>query len=448
VLKGCTAGYRRQVIVAVATVLSVVLVPQVSQHLPVAQAGAPLAQTGPTAAKPICAWPHAAIGKQRFGNVGFVDTYAAYLLTTFAYIPGPTLRIHGLFPYARYMSFTLYAGRSNVLIDRIADKDIVPDAGSINPFTPQADRQAAHRSYTITIRQGLAPPSGRAPNTLYTGPYHPILVMYRIYAPDQGADDFGNVPKPSIEYFNGPPENYTKSKQLPTCDTPQPARAALNFVITTPEKWQRFGSQGGAGVNGDEAYLQMRLDHHDADEFVLRFKAPTFADTYDGKRITGREDVRFWSMCMYDMISTRVIACLHDYEAVRSRAGYVTVLISTLANRPRSATQANGINWIPFGPEAVGMVTFRQLLPSPTFRGSFMNVAPDAYEVEMQDTLGRYLPTIQTCSLISFTPQTCSDQIDPTQCTDLTEPSPCGNAAPPLRSLARRSAAGLYRTGG
>jgi hypothetical protein len=192
----------------------------------------------------------------------------------------------------------------------------------------------------------------------------------------------------------------------------------------------------------------MRLDHHDADEFVLRFKAPTFADTYDGNRITGRENVRFWSVCMYDMVSTRVIACLHDYEAVRSRSGYVTVLFSTLANRPRSATRANGINWIPFGPEAVGMVTYRQLLPNPAFRGSILNVAPDAYPNEMQAALGRYLPTIQSCSLISYTPQTCSDQIDPTQCTDLTEPSPCGNAAPPLRAVARRTPAGWRGNGG
>ncbi len=447
-LKGCTARRRRRVATAVGAALSVLLVPQVSQRLPVAQAGAPLAQSGPSAPKQICAWPRAAIGKQRFGNVGFVDTYAAYLLTTFAYLSGPTLRIHGLFPYARYMSFTLYAGRSNVLVDHLADKDIVPDAGSTNPFAPLADRQAKHRAYTITIRQGLAPPGGRAPNTLYTGPYHPIIVMYRVYAPDQGADDFGNVPKPSVEYLNGPPESYTKSQQLPPCNTPQPARAAPNFAITTTEKWQRFGSQGGAGVNGDEAYLQMRLDRHDADEFVLRFKAPTFADTYDGNRITGRENVRFWSVCMYDMASTRVIACLHDYEAVRSRSGYVTVLISTLANRPRSATRANGINWIPFGPEAVGMVTYRQLLPSPTFSGSIMRVAPDAYQFEMKAALGRYLPTIQTCSLISFTPQTCSDQIDPTQCTDLTEPSPCGNAVPPLRAVVRRSPGGLRRNGG
>lgn len=378
---------------------------QAPRRAPVAPALASVvsAQGGRT----LCAWPREAIGARRVGNVGFIDTQAVYLMGAFGYTPGVALRIQGLFPYARYMSFMLYGGGSNAVVDRLTDQSIAPDAGSTNPFRPLADRHARRRAYTIYLRQGAPPRSGRASNTLYTGSNRPVLVIYRVYAPDQsagakGADVYGGVPKPGIAVLGAASRHGAAVRSLPLCATPQPARGAPTIAIKTPLLWHRVGRRGGGGTNADEAYLQVRLDHTDG-AYVLRFQAPIFADTPAGHPITGREDVRFWSICQYAMATTKVVACLHDDEAVANRAGEITLVVSTLAERPGWATRAHGVNWLPFGPERIGMLIYRQLLPRAGFRGSVAQVAPNVTQHELRTVLGRYLPAIQTCALAAYT---------------------------------------------
>jgi hypothetical protein len=321
--------------------------------------------------------------------------------------------------------------------------DIVPNAGSTNPFQPMADRQARNRSYTILIRQGLVPQTGRAPNTMYTGPERPVTLMYRIYAPDQHMDDFGNVPLPSVEALVGPPDHPRRVIPLPACTPPRYVRAIQNNLVQIifPMIWRRIGA-GQIGTNTDDAYLDMRLNRDDANVFMIRFKEPTFAATYTGAKITGQEDVRYWSLCEYDQTTGSVVACVHDFDAVRSRSGYVTVAISTPANRPDSATAANGVNWLPFGNDSVGLVVYRQLLPNPAFPGNIENVAPDALPGEVKADLGSYLPTVNSCSTASFTPTSCSDVASSLFCTDLIEPQPC----PPATSerIAARPAGGAH----
>ena len=396
--------------------------------------------TNPVAKYKLCAWTSAAIGSTRFGNTGWIDTRGTYLLQHALYLPGASLRIQGRFPYARFMSFTAYAGRDGNVAGYLDDYQIAPDRGSINPSRPGADRHATRRSYTIYIQQGPAP-QHPAPNTIYTGPYRPVLIMYRIYAPDSGANEYGQVAKPSIDLIVGTPQSHTQIVREPTCASPKKAGGTVSLSLSQPMRWYRVGAMSRNGVNVDDAYLAARLNSYDAQVFIVRFKAPTFPDTYTGQRITGREDTRFWSLCMYNMANQRVIDCLHDYQAVRSANGYVTVVLSTQANRPSAATRANGVNWLPFGPQQIGLLIYRQLLPLPAFKGSFMNLDPKAYPFEMKYILGRYLPVIQTCSQASFTPTSCTDEVDPTLCTDLIEPAPC----PPSQDIRRAGAASAWR---
>lgn len=403
--------------------------------------GAPAAQAAakPNPALKLCAWPSAAIGSTRFGNTGWIDTRGAYLLQEAFYLAGSSMSIHGLFPYARFMSFTVYSGHSGNVIGHLADDQITPDRGSTNPFMPQADRHARRRSYTIYLRQGPAP-SHPAPNTIYTGPYHPVLIMYRIYAPDAGANEYGQVPKPSIALMARTAQGTPTVIHERVCASPRKARWSPGLRLNMPMRWYRVGAQGKDGVNADESYLVSRLNSYDAQVYVVRFKAPTFPDTYHGQRIRGNEDVRFWSICQYDMASQQVVACLHDYQAVRGASGYVTIVLSTEANRPSAATSANGVNWLPFGSEQVGMLMYRQLLPRPTFQGSFTNLDPSAYQFQMKQILGRYLPVIQTCSQAAFTPTSCVDEANPLLCSDLIEPAPCPAPSSAHRDVARPGA--------
>ena len=187
----------------------------------------------------VCAWPRGSIGPQRFGNFGYIDSNSLYLLMTFARLPGLSLRVRGRFPNARFMSFTANAGRGGAVIDHLADKDIVPDRGSTNPFLLNANRKATHRSYTISIVQGNPPASGRAKNTLYTGPYHPVTLIYRVYAPDAGADPYGNSGKPQVQYISNLPGTKGQTRVIPACSPLAAVRGSQSALSPTTMQWRR-----------------------------------------------------------------------------------------------------------------------------------------------------------------------------------------------------------------
>ena len=341
----------------------------------------------------LCAWPIASIGQRLFGNTALIDTAAIYLTMGFGYYRGTALRIHGLFPHARYMGFAIYTpGAGGTVGDHLADQDIAPDHGSFNPFRPGADRAARQRAYTLYVRQGPAPEHGRAANTLYTGVYHQVFVLYRVYDPDPGADVYGGVPEPGVEIVGALPRDAGYASTLATCAAPRAMWWKSGTRVGPTMQWQRVGVQGSHGGNGDNIYLAMHLKRSGAGVYALRFKAPTFPNTNLGRPITGKEDVRFWSVCQYDMATEQVIACLHDYQA-RSQNGYVTIQLST-STAPSASKAAAGVNWLPFGNEPDGLLLYRQLLPNPAFRGSLLRVTPGASQGTVKKALGPYYPTL------------------------------------------------------
>lgn len=341
----------------------------------------------------LCAWPVASIGQRLFGNAALIDTAATYLTMGFGYYRGTALRIRGLFPHARYMSFTVYTpGAGGAVSDQLADQFIAPDRGSVNPFRPNADRAARNRSYTLYVRQGPAPAHGRAPNTLYTGAYHQVYVLYRVYDPDRGADVYGGVPEPGVAIVGARSGAAGYSRSLSACAAPRAMWWKSGTTVGPTMQWQRVGVAGGHGGNSDNIYLAIHLTRSGARTYTLRFKAPTFPNTNQGRPITGKEDVRYWSVCQYDMATEKVIACLHDYQA-RSQNGYVTVELTT--STPQATSEAApGVNWLPFGDGQNGLLLYRQLLPSPSFGGSLLRVAPGASQDAVKRALGVYYPAM------------------------------------------------------
>jgi hypothetical protein len=369
-------------------------------------AAAPTIVASPTSN--VCAWHYGAIGKRRFGNSDFIDSAVTYLVTPFKNKPRSTLRIRGTFPYARYISFSTYSGKSMTFIDGITDQAIVPDRGSSNPFVPAADRGTRRRSYTLTVRPGTAPAHGRPANSLYGGASGTVYLMYRIYAPDKGVDTLGGVPKPHIDVIEETAPGDRTVVSLPACTPLRPVQATFREWIPTPMIWHALPGMGKGGANPDDGYLQARLDQQRSTVYVVRFKAPRVADTYHGHTITGREDVRYWSLCMYVMVTSKLVGCLHDYQALRDAAGYVTVVVSTYAHKPHAATRANGVNWLPFGPERIGMLTYRQLLPRAAFRGDIKGLTMNASQQAMRAKLGSYVPTIRLCAVATYSLGRCS----------------------------------------
>src|SRR6476659_1326870 len=109
-------------------------------------------------------------------NVLFPDSSAQYWSASYGAVPGTHIRIDGVFPYARYMSWNVYDPLLRPFTHTY-DSQIVPNPGT--------------RNYTlyITFDKDFAP----GPNTLYVDPSkNPVGVFtYRVYVPDKGRDVTG-----------------------------------------------------------------------------------------------------------------------------------------------------------------------------------------------------------------------------------------------------------------
>ena len=75
-------------------------------------------------------------------NVLFPDQSAQYWSADYVGVPGTRIRIDGVFPYSRYTSWNVY---DSVLrpFAKLSDFQLVPDAGSANPFQEIASIHAS-----------------------------------------------------------------------------------------------------------------------------------------------------------------------------------------------------------------------------------------------------------------------------------------------------------------
>lgn len=356
-------------------------------------------------------------------NIAFPDDSALYYQGGFALPPGVRVRISGRFPHARYMSFNVYDPALRP-VDGLTDIAIKPDKGSHNPFLRGASRRYAHRSYTVFI-EGGDPPKSRPANTIYAGASNPAgLFIYRIYVPDRGSSETGDVGLPTATLeaagAQAPPQsacaNFVKpgvtginellANASPPAELPLPSgsnppvwRRFVNLLSSlavnsfgSPDPGgvdlDKYGGSGGFLSNRDNAYVSAPLNRNLGPIVVTRLRAPTFADTRAGVRKMPGGQLRYWSMCMNDPITQRFTGCVNDDRAVRTRGGYATVVVSTPARRPGTATAKCGVNWLPWGVNTRGLLIYRNMLPDPRFAQAIQRAKVDHEKA----TMGSYLP--------------------------------------------------------
>jgi hypothetical protein len=327
------------------------------------------------------------------------------------------------------MSFNVYDLAQRPL-DGISDVRLGPDPGSANPFVEGADRtRADHRTYTAFIDYG-APPPNPAPNTLYTGagqngaPNVSGTFIYRIYIPDRGRDDTGGVGLPTATVE--PTSSDGAPAESPCAGQTKPSISGINELLaqqelpdspfpggTNPPTWRKFvnlasslainvvgspnpggldldtlGGSGGFLSNKDNAYSSAPINRGWGQVLVTRLRVPTFPDTRPPPATMPGGQLRYWSMCQNDPPSQRFVACLNDDRTTVSRDGWATFVVSTPSKRPRSATAACGVNWMPWGPDQRGVLIYRNMLPDPAFTQSVQRAAVD-HEAA---TMGDYAP--------------------------------------------------------
>ena len=370
-------------------------------------------------------------------NVAYPDEAALYWIGAYQAVPGTRLRISGRYPHARYASFNVYDNAQRPL-DALADVEIGPDPGSLNPFTAGASRTAAARDYSAFVDFGAIPPR-RAPNTLYTGtgqnglPNVQGTFIYRVYIPDAGRDDTGGVGLPTITVESTatgsrPPDSVCSQVTKPsTAAVNQPISQAsgppvpsqAGFPGSDPPRWVKFknlvqvanklltgnpylddlattttpaeeaGGKGAFLSNLHNAYVYTLLNRAFGDVSVTKLRAPTFPDTRGGTPVMPAGQLRYFSLCTNETASQRYIACASDDRSVRQDDGTVDYVVSTPATRPSTATAACGYTWLPSGPATESSLILRHMLPDPGFAQAIQRATPE-HETA---TMGDYFPS-------------------------------------------------------
>jgi hypothetical protein len=365
-------------------------------------------------------------------NALALETNADYWITGYAAVPGARLRVEGEFPFARFTGFNLYDAAARPL-EALADVEIEPDPGSVNPFRPDASRLAEDRSYTLFVEFG-PPPAEPQPNTLYTGDSPGGTFWYRVYMPDHGRDRKGGVPIPRVTLEPGGAPlpaagggDACREAQAPYLDEvprliadapPLPILTGNPYPGRNPPNWRLF-------VNFGRAAADIMLDNETAEDFheaalehqsesagffssahisyvfaptsrgfgevlVLRGRAPSFDDTRDGApRMPQGNQVRYWSFCQYEPATQRVIDCRADDRVTVDSGRQYEIVVSTTAQRPENAREECGVTWLPWGPATQGLLIYRQMLARDSFRQAIARIPEPGDELEV---MGRYYP--------------------------------------------------------
>lgn len=408
------------------------------------------ADAAPSAGEPSrepqeCLWVQ--IADVENSNVLYPDTAVNYYLARVTVPPGGELRLEGRFPHARYLSFNAYdeLGRPT---DALADRRIEPDRGSTNPYVVGQRRDVAMRSYTVRVVPAPAPddPADRERNTVYLGSegraVHSGSIIYRVYLPDRGRDEFGDtgLPQGTLRLADGreleQPLACSAGSDQPSTginavDRSSDGPVTPNYgAAQDPLLFQKFfnagrgiattfsndvaermsgDERGGFFSDGNNSYVSAPTSRDLGEVIVIEGRIPDTVDTYGGDRRFEDAQLRYWSMCHTASLAaggvTDTVGCVFDEQVPQGPRGEFTVVISTPDDRPANARAECGVAWLPFGARPNGVVIMRNQLPSPDFGQAIAKVAEPGDEAEV---MGPYLPRGSYTSTDTFEQRGCS----------------------------------------
>lgn len=432
-----------------ATVMGLAALGVVAVLFALARPAAAPADTFPTGYNPSgyptsgCFWTGAFTRSNPVTNVAFPGTEITYWAARFVTPPGSTLTLKGAFPYARYSSLNSYKAEG-ASQSSLTDRDIKPDPGSVNPSIPGANRNAANRSYTVTVR-GESPPATPVQNTLFAEPVagQYQTVVYRVYVPNKGRNLAGGteLPQPTLTLADG--RELTGQvlcdamNSVHLFDTQELPLASYQALVNSPGKnpatnpaenpiqFSRYYNtlnalaryqtveQQQAAWKANPNYVGTQYDNKDARYMtgaysfdfgkvvVLRGKLPTTPRTLNGQAKMTSGQLTLWDMCIIQsLVTTKTWQCVFD-EQLPLRGGskrQYTIVISSKADRPRNAKASCGVWWMQADPDGdgagrkkIGQLLTRNVLPASSFRQSSWAV-PSPFPADAAKAMGAYYP--------------------------------------------------------
>jgi hypothetical protein len=176
---------------------------------------------------------------------------------------------------------------------------------------------------------------------------------------------------------------------------------------------QGADAQGGFYSNRDNAYVYAHLSRRFGPLFVVRGRMPTVPRTFDGERVMGSGQLRFWSLCQNESrVTTRTVDCLADRQVPLSAPGReFTIVLSRSADRPANATLRCGVAWLDWGERGdaagrpdYGLLVLRNMLPADAFAQAVQRVAKPGSE---ESVMGPYFPRGEYAARAAFESRGC-----------------------------------------
>jgi hypothetical protein len=169
---------------------------------------------------------------------------------------------------------------------------------------------------------------------------------------------------------------------------------------------------GGQYSNVDNKYVGAFLNRAYGPVLVLRGKMPRTPRTASGQRRMGAGQLRYWSMCQNESLTTTAGAgCLYDEQVPLTKRRRYAIVTSLPADRPRNARRECGVGFIPWPANGDGaghpddaLLLMRNMLPSPDFHHAVQDTRTPGDEAAV---LGPYLPTGTYMSIEDFERRGC-----------------------------------------
>ncbi|HEY5332789.1 MAG TPA: hypothetical protein VIJ21_04520 [Solirubrobacterales bacterium] len=417
----------------------------------------------PGSAFPYCSWWVKTTPETT--NVAFPDSAATYWTTPFRAEQGLEIKIEGQYPDARYMSFNAYdesggSFEANGVSSGIADYQIAPSPGSVNPFQVEGEPGG---SFTVSL-SGSAKPGDV--NTLPLAPEGeagmsraPIgFLLYRVYLPTGGN---GAVQLPKLTVVKE-----GKQVALPRCpagsgeltasvrsngSAADAARALGPKLRVRPKqvfrallklgKAVRKGESGGtkpcrgaecppplqffrasaASTNSffpnvNNAYVSALFRPVAGKVVVVRGKAPTTPPGTSPVPWPQQDlQLRYFSLCNNVYLSPwPVVAnptagggteygCAADFETKLNVAGEYAYVVAKPGQR--KAVEAAGGTFIPLSttqPHARQILILRNMLPDESFTYAVQDAPQDAEPASTAAAMGAYYPRAYRCTPAQF----------------------------------------------
>lgn len=360
-------------------------------------------------------------GSNYFANDFVISKAAAMfgidsLKGAFVVEPGGKVELRGQYPKARYFAYHPNDMDLNNL-PTLRDKDLNPDAGSVNPFR-QEPIESGKNYYTAALVFS-APPENPAPNTRYVGVRKDgvtknqfVVNLLRMYHIDAGnIPGSGGVPLPAVTIYKA---NGEVDKRFSECDLFAPGNEQLKTEMVfpalpiidhrprNPPQWatsSNFDAPSDTMANADVQYLATHYSQRFGELLVTRARYLSAPNTRAGEPVSSPgKDVRLYNLCTYNFWNGGATQCLLENDLRRDAKGFYTLVVSSATNRPKNL-EATDATWLDWGPYLDGQLQYRFVYRENPFATA---IAKAANGEEIAGELLPYVPAAVSCDVSAY----------------------------------------------